>query len=78
MPRVWYVGSASHLTCTFTIPSDAAAGAWDVVITNPDGQSVTYANYFIVTRIHFNGNNDFSFIWVDQYHKCHTYVGKWG
>jgi hypothetical protein len=42
------VGSASHLACTFTIPSDAVAGTWDVVITNPDGQSVTYANYFNV------------------------------
>lgn len=40
--------SSSHLTCTFTIPSDAAVGAWNVVITNPDGQSVTYANYFTV------------------------------
>jgi hypothetical protein len=42
------VGSASHLTCTFTIPSDAVAGTWNVVITNPDGQSVTYSNYFNV------------------------------
>jgi hypothetical protein len=40
--------SASHLTCTFAIPSDATAGSWNVVITNPDGQSVTYSNYFIV------------------------------
>lgn len=40
------VGSDSHLTCTFAIPSDAAVTSWNVVITNPDGQSVTYGNYF--------------------------------
>ena len=73
---VWV--SASHLTCTFTIPSDAAAGAWDVMITNPDGQSVTYSNYFIVHGSTSTATTTSSFIWVDQYHKCHTYVGKWG
>lgn len=40
--------SASHLTCTFVIPSDAAVGSWNIVITNPDGQSVTYSSYFTV------------------------------
>jgi len=40
--------SSSHMTCAFAIPSDASTGNWDVVITNPDGQSVTYSNYFTV------------------------------
>jgi hypothetical protein len=40
--------SSAHMTCTFVIPSDATVGSWNVVITNPDGQSVTYANYFTV------------------------------
>jgi hypothetical protein len=40
--------SSSHLTCTFTIPSGATTGPWDIVITNPDGQSVTYSGYFTV------------------------------
>jgi hypothetical protein len=43
---VWV--SATELTCTFVIPSTATAGSWDVVVTNPDGQSVSYANYFII------------------------------
>ena len=42
------VVSASHMTCTFVIPSTAAPGSWDVIITNPDGQSVTYSNYFTI------------------------------
>jgi hypothetical protein len=43
---VWV--DASDLTCTFVIPSTATAGSWDVVVTNPDRQSVSYANYFII------------------------------
>ena len=42
------VVSASHMTCTFVIPSTAATGSWDVIIINPDGQSVTYSNYFSI------------------------------
>jgi len=42
------VSSPSHMTCTFAIPSTAATGSWDVIITNPDGQSVTYTNYFMI------------------------------
>ncbi len=38
------------ITCTFAIPADAAAGAWDVVVKNPDGQSYTYTNIFSVHR----------------------------
>jgi hypothetical protein len=40
------VQSSTLMTCTFSPPSNATAGAWDVVITNPDGQYVNYANIF--------------------------------
>ncbi|WP_292368606.1 hypothetical protein [Methanoregula sp. UBA64] len=40
--------SSSHMTCAFAIPSNTPSGTWDVVITNPDGQSVTYSTYFTV------------------------------
>jgi len=40
------VQSSTMMTLTFTPPSNATAGAWDVVITNPDGQYVSYANIF--------------------------------
>jgi hypothetical protein len=43
---VWV--DSSHLTCTFVIPSTTATGFWDVVVTNPDGQFVSYANEFTV------------------------------
>jgi len=42
------VVSASHMTCTFAIPSTAATGSWNIIITNPDSQSVTYSNYFTI------------------------------
>lgn len=42
------VVSASHMTCTFVIPATASTGSWDIIITNPDGQSVTYTNYFMI------------------------------
>jgi len=38
------------ITCSIAIPSDAVAGAWDVVVKNPDGQSATYTNIFSVHR----------------------------
>jgi hypothetical protein len=38
------------IICTFAIPSDAAVGAWDVIVRNPDGQSVTFSNIFTVHR----------------------------
>lgn len=38
------------ITCSIAIPADAVAGAWDVVVTNPDGQSATYTNIFSVHR----------------------------
>jgi len=42
------VQSSTLMTCTFSPPSNATAGAWDVVITNPDGQYVVYANIFSI------------------------------
>ena len=40
------VPSSLLITCTFNPPANATAGAWDVVITNPDGQFVRYSNVF--------------------------------
>jgi hypothetical protein len=42
------VQSSTMITCTFNIPSNVTAGAWDVVITNPNGQYVNYANIFSI------------------------------
>jgi hypothetical protein len=42
------VQSSTLMTLTFNPPSDATAGAWDVIITNPDGQFVKYANEFSI------------------------------
>jgi hypothetical protein len=42
------VQSPTWITCTFNPPSDATAGTWDVVITNPDGQYVSYSNIFSI------------------------------
>lgn len=38
--------SSTSLTCTFDIPEDATPATYDVVVTNPDGTSGTYANWF--------------------------------
>jgi hypothetical protein len=38
------------ITCSIAIPPEAVAGAWDVVVTNPDGQTATYTNIFSVHR----------------------------
>jgi hypothetical protein len=38
------------IICTFAIPSDAAVGAWDVTVRNPDGRSDTLTNFFEVHR----------------------------
>jgi hypothetical protein len=38
------------ITCSFAIPSTATAGAWDVTVTNLDGQSDRYTNIFSVHR----------------------------
>ena len=42
------VVSATQITCTLPI-SGAAAGAWNVVVTNPDTQSASLTNGFTVT-----------------------------
>jgi hypothetical protein len=44
---VRYISNKS-LICTFVIPSDAAAGSWDVTVTNPDGQSDTFTKIFTI------------------------------
>ena len=41
------VVSATRVTCDLDL-TDAAPGAWDVVLTNPDGQSATLAGGFTV------------------------------
>jgi hypothetical protein len=33
------VSGKTRITAKFSIPSDTAAGAWDVIVTNPDGKS---------------------------------------
>lgn len=42
------VQSPTWITCTFNPPVNTTAGAWDVVITNPDGQYVSYSNIFSI------------------------------
>jgi hypothetical protein len=44
------VVSINDITCTFTIPSNATVGSWDVVVTNQDGYVGTYANGFLVRQ----------------------------
>ncbi len=46
---VRYISNKS-LICTLVIPAGAAAGSWDVTVTNPDGQSGTFTNIFTVRR----------------------------
>lgn len=41
-------GSATQLTCTFNIPNNTVVGTWDIVVTNPNGLSGVYTNYFSV------------------------------
>lgn len=42
--------SSTNITCYFTIPSTAIAGAWNVTVTNPDGQKATLTNGFTITN----------------------------
>ncbi|OPX65277.1 MULTISPECIES: hypothetical protein [unclassified Methanoregula] len=42
----WY--SDKSVTATFVIPNTSTVGAWDIVVTNPNGQSDEYTNYFTV------------------------------
>jgi hypothetical protein len=40
--------SATQINATFDIPDSATVGIWNVVIINPDGESVIYANEFVI------------------------------
>jgi len=40
--------SDAHISCTLPLPSDATIGIWDIIVTNPDGQSTRYSNVFTV------------------------------
>lgn len=40
--------SSSSVTCTFEIPNTTKVGTWDIVVTNPNGQSGEFTNYFTV------------------------------
>lgn len=40
--------SDTSISCKVAIPSDADVGFWDVVVTNPDGQSAQYQNAILV------------------------------
>jgi len=42
------VVSPTQITCTFALPSNATAGTWDVVVSNPNGLVGTYTNYFSI------------------------------
>jgi hypothetical protein len=42
------VQSSTLITCILSPPSDAIAGSWDVVVTNPDGQYGVYTNLFSI------------------------------
>ena len=45
------VVSPTKITCQFAVPSTAATGAWNVVVTNPNGQSGTLPNGFMVALL---------------------------
>jgi hypothetical protein len=40
--------SSSSVTATFEIPNTTKVGTWDIVVTNPNGQSGEITNYFLV------------------------------
>jgi hypothetical protein len=40
--------SSSSVTCTFDLPNTTRVGPWDIVVTNPNGLSGEYTNYFTV------------------------------
>jgi hypothetical protein len=42
----WY--SDKSVTATFLLPNTSPAGAWDIMVTNPNGLSDEYTNYFSV------------------------------
>jgi hypothetical protein len=42
------VSSSSSMSCTFALPNTTKVGTWDIVITNPDGQSGEFTDDFTV------------------------------
>jgi hypothetical protein len=44
------VSSGTKITCKFVLPSSTEPGQWNVVVTNPDKQSVTSANLFTIYK----------------------------
>ncbi|MCX6691495.1 MAG: hypothetical protein NTW33_05435 [Methanoregula sp.] len=42
------LASTSQIICTFALPLDAAVGSWNVVVTNPSGESGTLATGFTI------------------------------
>jgi hypothetical protein len=42
----WY--SSSSVTCTFDLPNTTKVGTWDIVVTNPNGLSGEFTDYFMV------------------------------
>jgi hypothetical protein len=36
------------VTCTFELSNTTRVGTWDIVVTNPNGLSGEYTNYFTV------------------------------
>jgi hypothetical protein len=40
--------SSSSVKCTFDIPNSTKVGSWDIVITNPNGLSGEFTNYFTI------------------------------
>jgi len=48
--------SSTQITCTFSL-AGAATGAWDVVVTNPDGQTATLSSGFTVTSNIISASN---------------------
>ncbi|MFA6331443.1 MAG: hypothetical protein WCX22_00685 [Methanoregula sp.] len=44
------VSSGTTIKCKFVIPSGTTPGSWNVVVTNPDGLSNSYANLFTIYK----------------------------
>lgn len=45
---IQWPGNTKEIGCTFDLPSWAYAGAWNVIVTGPDGQSVSLPGSFTV------------------------------
>jgi len=40
--------SSSSITCTFDLPNTTKVGSWDIIVSNPNGLSGSFTNYFLV------------------------------